>query len=582
MSTTRSQDVPTLVGPIGLMSSTVGRARSVDVDSGEPPTATLPRVLARRGRSSSGNIALSSGLLTLDRMRGEDALRTRMYGRFFGAVTAAACLAMLAIGGDPVAKAVAMAGLAVTLGLIGWFLRRVRDGRGFEPRFLAGIVVGTLLASQPTMYFWGLMSPASLVFALVISCVGYSADRSVALSALLTCALSQAVLTAGLVAGVVPDRSLLPLSSLGWPELVASQAVVYGMYTFAYVVARFNRRAARRAMERLEQATREAANQHALFEEVRADLNRVLGVGATGRHTGEVIGGFRIGHQLGHGAMGEVYDAVHVHSGASAAVKLLHRHTLVQDHNVRRFLREAEHASRLHTPHVVDVLGFGRSDDGVPYLAMERLDGMDLAAWLRERGSMDLDAVVELVRQVGAGLEAAREIGLVHRDIKPQNLFRSEVGQGRPLWKILDFGVATLESQSGTLTEGRVIGTPGYMAPEQVENGDIDHRADLFSLATVAYRALTGKQPFGGGDPPVVLYRVVYRMPEAPSRWVSLGEDVDLVLALALAKEPRERFESGAAFADALVAAAQGQLDPYLRRRARVLLRKLPWARERA
>jgi serine/threonine-protein kinase len=204
---------------------------------------------------------------------------------------------------------------------------------------------------------------------------------------------------------------------------------------------------------------------------------------------------------------------------------------------------------------------------------MERLHGHTLAELLRTDGKLAPPALAELVRHVGAGLDAASAAGIIHRDIKPQNLFHDRV------WKILDFGVATLsEENSGTLTQGGIVGTPSYMAPEQAQGRRLDGRADLYSLAAVAYRCLTGRHPFSGADTPALLYAVVHKMPARPGETVELPADVDRWFAVALAKDPDDRFATGGELARALEAALAGALDPKLRRHAEALLRKLAWA----
>jgi serine/threonine-protein kinase len=146
------------------------------------------------------------------------------------------------------------------------------------------------------------------------------------------------------------------------------------------------------------------------------------------------------------------------------------------------------------------------------------------------------------------------------------------------IWKILDFGVATLaEDGAATLTHGGIVGTPSYMAPEQAQGRQLDGRADLYALAAVAYRCATGRHPFSGADTPALLYAVVHKMPPRPGELAALPADVDAWFALALAKLPGDRFATGAALADALTAALAGALDPALRRRADTVLRKLPW-----
>jgi serine/threonine protein kinase len=209
---------------------------------------------------------------------------------------------------------------------------------------------------------------------------------------------------------------------------------------------------------------------------------------------------------------------------------------------------------------------------------MELLSGHDLAWHLRHRTRLPLDEVVTLVEQVARGLEAAHAAGIVHRDLKPPNLFLHEAPAPREgEWKILDFGVSKLRESSGTLTEGALVGTPGYMAPEQVRSENADGRADVFALGAVAYRALTGQPAFGVTDVQAV-FDVVYRQPSAPSELLrGLSRDVDRVLAIALEKKVEGRFASAGELAAALRLASRGELAPELTARADAILRARPW-----
>jgi serine/threonine-protein kinase len=282
--------------------------------------------------------------------------------------------------------------------------------------------------------------------------------------------------------------------------------------------------------------------------------------------------------RIGRGAMGEVYSAKHVESAGLAAVKLLLGDMQSDPMLMQRFLREGEAASKLHGPNVVEIFEVGKLDDGAPYLAMELLRGHDLAWHLRRRGQLSIEEVATLVDEVAAGLEVARVAGVVHRDLKPQNLFLAQQTNSTPVWKILDFGVSKLDDSAGTLTKDVIVGTPGYMSPEQAGGGLTSHRSDLFSFGAVVYRALTGEPPFAAGDTPQTLYQVVYKNPIRPSALVQgLPPDVDLVVAIALAKDPADRFESALDMAAAMKLAVANKLDPQRRLHARTLLAALPW-----
>jgi serine/threonine-protein kinase len=226
---------------------------------------------------------------------------------------------------------------------------------------------------------------------------------------------------------------------------------------------------------------------------------------------------------------------------------------------------------------VVRVLEIGDDTSPVPYLAMERLRGRDLAQVLREQRRLSGEQVIDLVEQVGKGITAAARAGIVHRDLKPQNLFFAEQPGGPPIWKILDFGVSKRLGDGGTLTEGQVVGTPIYMAPEQAQGKEVDARADLYALAAIAYRCLTGHLPFRAKDVPTILYNVVYDMPVRPSALVEVDPDVDDFLLIAMAKEPSARFQIADDMAATLEDAMRGRLSPALRERARELAQHHPW-----
>jgi serine/threonine-protein kinase len=324
---------------------------------------------------------------------------------------------------------------------------------------------------------------------------------------------------------------------------------------------------------------RDVHEREAQLAEANRDLDKALDIGANklGRHTGRHAGSWVLGPLIGRGAMGEVYAATHEGGLATAAVKTLVATT--EPDQLERFRREAEIAKRVRGPGLVEVYDAGALDGEVPYLVMELLHGHDLAWHLRKTRRMELADAVAMCDQIADGLHHAHAAGIVHRDIKPQNLFRDQPeGSATARWKILDFGVSKLEDSGGTLTQNRVIGTPGYMAPEQARGRTADARSDLFALGAVLYRAVTGQPPFRGDDAPQTLFDVVYRGPRRPADLVpDLPRDIDLFLAIALAKQPGDRFASARDFAAGLRAAAEHGLPVDVRKRAVDLLVKLPW-----
>jgi serine/threonine-protein kinase len=211
---------------------------------------------------------------------------------------------------------------------------------------------------------------------------------------------------------------------------------------------------------------------------------------------------------------------------------------------------------------------------------MERLHGATLGEILRA-GPLSGDPLLAMVTQIGEALDRARDAGVVHRDLKPNNLFRCDAASSAAgaagTWKVLDFGIALLSDSSGTLTRGAAIGTPAYMAPEQARGELVDHRADLYALGAVIYRCLTGRVPFIARDTLALLYAVVHTMPARPSALAAVSPQVEAFLQIALAKSRDARFTSGAELAMALSAAAQGALPDLLIRRARRLGQQLAW-----
>ena len=333
------------------------------------------------------------------------------------------------------------------------------------------------------------------------------------------------------------------------------------------MLARTGRRASLSSIEALQEATRLAAQREEQVNELRQDLDRALKIGGPGRFTGHVVGVWELGNVLGRGAMGEVYEAVHVTTRETAAVKLLRRELLGTRDYVERFLREVRAASALDSPNVVRVLDASTPEDPIPFLAMERLRGRSLGEILRASGTLAGDRTVELVTQVAAVLERARAAGIVHRDIKPHNLFLTDDG----VWKVLDFGVAHVETSNTLTRAGGVVGTPAYMAPEQAKGESIDHRVDVYALAAVIYRCVTGRVAFSARDTPSLLYTVVHHMPIRPGAIAPVSSQIDAFLAIGLAKSRDARFQTAAELADAYAAAERGALADPLRQRARAL-----------
>jgi hypothetical protein len=269
---------------------------------------------------------------------------------------------------------------------------------------------------------------------------------------------------------------------------------------------------------------------------------------------GTQLGDYRIGGRLGAGGMGLVYRAEDVRLGRAVALKVM-RSSLAAGATARqRFLREARAMAALRHPHVVTIYQVGE-DCGRPFLAMELLEGESLEARLARVGRLPPAEVVRLGRAVADGLAAAHARGVIHRDVKPANVWL-EAGPAGEGVKILDFGLARAVTDDAQLTTaGVVVGTPAYMAPEQAHGQPVDTRCDLFSLGAVLYRACTGRVPFSGPDAVSTLLAVAGTRPAPPRQLCSeVPQDLaDLVMTL-LEKDPAARPGSARDVAERLAA----------------------------
>ena len=267
----------------------------------------------------------------------------------------------------------------------------------------------------------------------------------------------------------------------------------------------------------------------------------------------------RLVRRLGGGAMGSVWIAEHRGLETQVVVKFMAASVAARGDLVVRFSREAAAAAKVKSPHVVQTLDHGVTDQGLPYITMEFLEGRDLAKHLREYGRLSFREVVSIVSQVAKALTRAHERGIVHRDIKPSNIFLCDVGGGETFVKLVDFGIAkALTRATLSATEyGAVLGTPYYMSPEQMlGEGNVDHRADVWSLGVVAFLALTGSRPFEGASPSELAVAIhLAPLPVPSSRDSSLPRAVNEWFLRACARDPAERFASVRELSDGLALA---------------------------
>jgi serine/threonine-protein kinase len=550
----------------------------------EDPTVAFPGTRRARPRSRPGGATAPSigpGIgpgtaattqtvnASLEALERDEIRRTRWfcYVAFVISIVAGSSLGWLR--GDQAAMAIMLGAIAASLLATVFMVYRTRDPVQFRrPSTGLGWVV-IAAAATTAIPFFGAFSPAPVVLVLGIYFTSLGKSPRMAFVLYVVAAGVQGATAVLAITGLTRDTGLVQAGDLDLRQRLIIQGLVQFVFAVTLVIGRLSRRAQQLAIEELEHEVRLSAHREALLIEAREQLDRVLRPGQ-GRFTGQQIGAYLLGSVLGRGSMGEVYDASG--PGGPVAIKLLSQASLGNANHVMRFFRELRTAAAIESPNVVKVLEIGERP--VPYLVMERLEGRTLSDILRSRRAMPATDVVDLVYQVGAGITAAAAAGVVHRDLKPQNVFRHA-----ETWKVLDFGVARAAGHGDTLTDGQVVGTPSYMAPEQAGGGEVDHLTDLYALAAIAYRALTGHAPHASGDLAETLYRVVHTSPRRPGDLAPrLPQDVDLVLAIGLAKRPGDRFRSADDLARALADALTGQLAPAARARGLALVRTGGWA----
>ena len=280
----------------------------------------------------------------------------------------------------------------------------------------------------------------------------------------------------------------------------------------------------------------------------------VYGLGTEVRRARE-LGSYRLVERLGAGGMGEVWRAQHRMLARPAAIKLIRPEMLGapalggRDLVVRRFEREAQATALMRSPHTLELYDFGVADDGTFYYVMELLDGFDLGELVERFGPVPAERAVYFLRQMCDSLAEAHDAGLIHRDVKPANVYACRYGRETDFIKVLDFGLVkhggTPGDESEALTADHVVGgTPAYMSPEQaLGEGRVDRRADLYAVGGVAYWLLTGTPVFKGNTPMETIVMHIQQEPEPPSRRTELAipPDLEALVLACLAKDPDAR-----------------------------------------
>ena len=280
---------------------------------------------------------------------------------------------------------------------------------------------------------------------------------------------------------------------------------------------------------------------------------------------GDVIAGrYRVTHIVGRGAMGAVYGAEHIETGQGVAVKCMLISEAEGDQFVRRFSQEARVMASLRSPNTIRIYDFGRDSGGALYMAMELLEGVPLDKRIRDlqrQGkALGERETLEIGIQILRSLGEAHGKGLVHRDMKPGNVFLTDDGSGEVLTKVLDFGIARVADSSLT-NAGNILGTPTYMSPEQWDGGELDARADLYAVGCILFCCATGQPPYRSGDNVLSLMKKHCFSPIPDVRELAtepLSEGFAHVVQIALAKERADRFADARTMREALQAVLGG------------------------
>jgi serine/threonine protein kinase len=283
-----------------------------------------------------------------------------------------------------------------------------------------------------------------------------------------------------------------------------------------------------------------------------------------GDAVGAVLNGqWKLVRVIGEGGLAAVYEAEGLQGQGRRAVKLLHAHFRSQQNIIDRFYAEAKACFSLRHPHIATVEAYAYAEDGSPYMVMELLEGMSIEQFLQRKQAMPVEQAAPILFSILQALSVAHARGIVHRDLKPANLFLVPNDRGEFAVKVLDFGIAKVMDLAGGMggktRTGAVLGTPGYMSPEQVKNAKaVDPRTDLWAAGVVFYEMVTGQHPWGKAD---ALARMIKVLTDPHTPLTQVAPQLaawDGFINKSLARDPAQRFESADAMAAALQQIAQG------------------------
>ena len=259
--------------------------------------------------------------------------------------------------------------------------------------------------------------------------------------------------------------------------------------------------------------------------------------------TGWMAGEYRLGRKLGEGGFGTVYEAVHPLLKRRAAVKVLHRIAGSDSDSVLRFVAEARAVNQIKNRHIIDIFSFGKLTDGRHFYVMDLLEGEPLDRFIAREGRCSVENTVQLLRPIAEALDAAHAAGVVHRDLKPQNIYLIWDSTGETVPKLLDFGMAKLLGDSRVHTvSGTPLGTPLYMSPEQARGDVVDGRSDVYALGVLCHELLTGRLPITGENTIAVLMAHIIQAPPSVSEVCpDLSPELDAPVLRMLEKKPEQR-----------------------------------------
>ncbi len=443
--------------------------------------------------------------------------------------------------------------LGMSVAAMEWLRRLLRRDRPITGAEIYPPWAILALSFNGIIAVFGVFSAAASLLVVVISYMTIRGDATTAPKVYGLCVGVHGVLALSVALGAMPDPGMIPASQFTHAGMLVAELAIQLIFALTYRFAKATRQTFVDTMAELARAVRDSAYREALFSEAREELERALLLGGEGRLTDQEVGAYRLGRLIGRGAMGEVYEATDIYSHDLVAVKVLQTDEFRFPERMALFRREADVLASVNSPHVVRIVGVGDETSPLPHFAMERLQGHDLSYHLRVRTRLPPVEVIDMLRQLCAGVHAAHQAGIVHRDLKPQNVVLHETPGARSIWKVLDFGVSYLIGDHKTFRPGQVVGTPGFMAPEQVLGLDVDPRTDVHALAVIAFRALTGTKPYGGVDRHQLMYNIVHAPVPSIGQYVpGLPGRLGAVLKTAMAKEPGCRFASAEMLANEL------------------------------